>query len=101
MPFCSAQYLVHRHPQCRALAATHNLSTNIHADFNQYLGILRMGVTCLSLPEERVRADAAVWQRRAHALADALASIGWLVPIPTAGVVQLPLLACMRGMLQR
>jgi aspartate/methionine/tyrosine aminotransferase len=35
-------------------------ATKAAVDFNQYLGIQRMGVACLQLPEERLRADAKV-----------------------------------------
>lgn len=53
-------------------------------DFNQYAGIQRMGIACLGLPEERVRQDARVWQRRARALVGALGEIGWKVQEPKA-----------------
>ncbi|PZA05870.1 MULTISPECIES: aminotransferase class I/II-fold pyridoxal phosphate-dependent enzyme [unclassified Meiothermus] len=53
-------------------------------DFNQYAGIQRMGIACLGLPEERVRRDAGVWQRRARALVEALGEVGWKVPEPKA-----------------
>ena len=54
-------------------------------DFNQYMGIQRMGIACLALPEERVREYAAECERRANGMVDALAAAGWEVPRPTAG----------------
>lgn len=54
-------------------------------DFNQYMGIQRMGIACLALPEERVREYAAEFERRANGMVDALAAAGWEVPRPTAG----------------
>ncbi|KAG2502237.1 hypothetical protein HYH03_000723 [Edaphochlamys debaryana] len=53
-------------------------------DFNQYSGIMRMGVTCLALPQERLRADAATWRGRAEAMVAAFARAGQEVPMPTA-----------------
>lgn len=53
-------------------------------DFNQYLGIQRMGIACLSLPKQVVSDYAAVFQGRAVALADALIGIGWDVKRPSA-----------------
>lgn len=53
-------------------------------DFNQYLGIQRMGVACLQLPVQRVRDYAAVWQRRAAALVPVLRQHGWHIPEPKA-----------------
>ncbi|MER3462081.1 MAG: succinyldiaminopimelate aminotransferase, partial [Armatimonadota bacterium] len=37
-------------------------------DFNQYLGIQRMGIACLELPEERLRQETLVWKARAEAI---------------------------------
>ena len=43
-------------------------------------GIQRMGVTCLGLPRERLRRDAAIWQRRAAVMTAALKEhTGWEV----------------------
>ena len=43
-------------------------------------GIQRMGVTCLGLPRERLRRDAAIWQRRAAVMTAALKEhAGWEV----------------------
>lgn len=53
-------------------------------DFNQYLGILRAGVVALSLPEERVRRDVAVFRARRDALVAALRASGWDVTPPKA-----------------
>ncbi len=53
-------------------------------DFNQYLGILRMGIAALSLPEERVRRDVEVFRARRDALVDALRDSGWPVEPPKA-----------------
>jgi hypothetical protein len=53
-------------------------------DFNQYLGIQRMGVACLQLPQQRVRDYAAVWQQRASALVQHLRQHGWQLPEPQA-----------------
>ncbi|GIL75710.1 hypothetical protein Vretimale_15264 [Volvox reticuliferus] len=55
-------------------------------DFNQYKGIMRMGVACLKLPQEVVRRDALVWQRRAEAMGGALQREGVEVRLPTAGM---------------
>ncbi|GLC55357.1 hypothetical protein PLESTB_000976200 [Pleodorina starrii] len=68
----------------RAVAALEALKAPI--DFNQYKGIMRMGVACLRLPREVVRRDAAVWQRRAEAMAGALRAAGCEVRMPTAGM---------------
>lgn len=54
-------------------------------DFNQYRGILRMGVACLALPPERVRRDARAWAGRADAMVGALRRCGVEVDlVPTA-----------------
>ncbi|MER3443268.1 MAG: succinyldiaminopimelate aminotransferase [Meiothermus sp.] len=53
-------------------------------DFNQYLGIQRMGIACLELPEERLRQETLVWKARAEAMADALEAIGWHFERPRA-----------------
>ncbi|KAJ9534275.1 hypothetical protein QJQ45_007048 [Haematococcus lacustris] len=54
-------------------------------DFNQYRGIQRMGVTCLTMPQQRVKADAQEWKRRAAGLVQALAQEGWAVRMPASG----------------
>ncbi|PNH04836.1 LL-diaminopimelate aminotransferase [Tetrabaena socialis] len=56
-------------------------------DFNQYKGIMRMGITCLGLPREVLLRDALVWQRRAAALVEALRREGCEVSMPTAALV--------------
>jgi aspartate/methionine/tyrosine aminotransferase len=53
-------------------------------DFNQYAGIQRMGVTCLNLPQEGVRRDALIWQRRSQTMVEVLREIGWNVQKPKA-----------------
>jgi aspartate/methionine/tyrosine aminotransferase len=53
-------------------------------DFNQYLGILRMGIAALSLPEERVRQDVEVFRARRDALVSALRRSGWPIEPPKA-----------------
>ncbi|MDR7415936.1 MAG: aminotransferase class I/II-fold pyridoxal phosphate-dependent enzyme [Armatimonadota bacterium] len=53
-------------------------------DFNQYLGILRMGIAALSLPEERVRRDVEVFRARRDALVSALRGSGWSIEPPKA-----------------
>ncbi len=53
-------------------------------DFNQYLGILRMGIAALSLPEERVRQDVEVFRARRDALVSALRDSGWPAQPPKA-----------------
>lgn len=56
-------------------------------DFNQYRGILRMGVACLALPPERVRRDARAWAGRADAMVGALRRCGVEVDlVPTASM---------------
>lgn len=53
-------------------------------DFNQYLGIQRMGIAALNLPQERLRQDALVWKNRGHTMSQALQAVGWKVPPPKA-----------------
>eukprot|EP00775_Hariotina_reticulata_P005383 gene5383-5618_t len=65
-----------------ALAALEAVKAPI--DFNQYIGIQRMGVACLKLPVQRVRDYAKVWQQRAAALAPVLQAHGWQLPTPRA-----------------
>lgn len=55
-------------------------------DFNQYLGIARMGVAALGVPRERLRADNAVWTGRRVAMVEALARQGWQIPMPEAAM---------------
>ena len=67
-----------------ALAALEAVKAPI--DFNQYLGIQRMGIAALELPEARVRRDVAVFRARRDALVEALAAAGWMVPRPRASM---------------
>jgi hypothetical protein len=54
-------------------------------DFNQYIGIQRMGVTCLGLGQEVQAAYNASWAARGAALAGALRHhCGWEVEAPAA-----------------
>ena len=54
-------------------------------DFNQYIGIQRMGARCLSLPRDTTTRYNQVWQGRAVALAAALQQhCGWKVAPPKA-----------------
>lgn len=53
-------------------------------DFNQYLGIQRMGIACLQLPPARVRTYAETFSRRAQVLVAALRGMGWDVRMPKA-----------------
>lgn len=53
-------------------------------DFNQYRGILRMGVVALNLPQERLRQDALVWKSRGQTMSQALQAVGWPVDPPKA-----------------
>lgn len=55
-------------------------------DFNQYLGIQRMGMAALGIPPERLQADAQTWARRRRVMVAALAEQGWEVPLPEAGM---------------
>ena len=41
-----------------------------------HTGIMRMGVACLQLPQERVRSDAGVWAARAAAMVESLRRAG-------------------------
>ncbi|KAL6759420.1 pyridoxal phosphate-dependent transferase [Haematococcus lacustris] len=63
-------------------------------DFNQYRGIQRMGVTCLTMPQQRVKADAQEWKRRAAGLVQALAQEGWAVRMPASGMYLWARLPC-------
>lgn len=52
-------------------------------DFNQWVGIQRMGIACLQLPRQRLRDDAAAWRTRAAALSEGLQKhAGWSIPLP-------------------
>lgn len=53
-------------------------------DFNQYQGVLRMGITALQQPESWVREQVAVFRERRDVLARALREVGWEVPLPRA-----------------
>ncbi len=53
-------------------------------DFNQYQGVLRMGVTALQQPEAWVREQVAVFRQRRDVLVRALRRVGWEVPVPRA-----------------
>ncbi len=68
----------------QAIASLEALKAPI--DFNQYLGIQRMGIAALQVPAERLRADAQTWARRRQAMAQALAQQGWPVALPAAGM---------------
>ncbi len=68
----------------QAIASLEALKAPI--DFNQYLGIQRMGIAALQVPAERLQADAQTWARRRQAMAQALAQQGWPVALPTAGM---------------
>ncbi len=68
----------------QAIASLEALKAPI--DFNQYLGIQRMGIAALQVPAERLQADAQTWARRRQAMAQALAQQGWPVALPAAGM---------------
>ncbi len=53
-------------------------------DFNQYQGILRMGMRALELPLARIRQDVAVFKKRRDALLGALRRYGVHLPAPKA-----------------
>ncbi len=53
-------------------------------DFNQYRGILNGAIVALSGPQEGVRTVIDTFRRRRDAFVDALNSIGWAVPTPSA-----------------
>ena len=55
-------------------------------DFNQYLGIQRMGMAALAIPQERLQADAQTWAHRRKAMVETLSEQGWEVPLPQAGM---------------
>lgn len=53
-------------------------------DFNQYLGIVRMGIAALEAPGEWVRSRVEVFRERRDTLVAALREVGWEVPSPQA-----------------
>ena len=55
-------------------------------DFNQYAGILRMGIRALELPLERIRRDVQVFKKRRDALLAALRRHGIVLPAPKASL---------------
>lgn len=55
-------------------------------DFNQYLGIQRMGIAALQVGQEPLRQDALAWASRREAMVRALAAQGWKVALPEAGM---------------
>ena len=55
-------------------------------DFNQYAGILRMGIRALELPLERIRRDVQVFKKRRDALLAALRRHGVVLPAPKASL---------------
>ncbi|HFB39414.1 MAG TPA: aminotransferase class I/II-fold pyridoxal phosphate-dependent enzyme, partial [Oceanithermus sp.] len=54
--------------------------------FNQYAGILRMGIRALELPLERIRRDVRVFKKRRDALLVALRRHGIVLPAPKASL---------------
>ena len=67
-----------------AMAALERVKSPI--DFNQYPGILRMGIKALSLPQERVKEGVAVFKDRRDALVSAFAAEGLEVERPKASL---------------
>ncbi|MFN3285928.1 MAG: aminotransferase class I/II-fold pyridoxal phosphate-dependent enzyme [bacterium] len=65
-----------------AIAALETVKSAL--DFNQYQGILRMGITALQQPEAWVREQVAVFRERRDVLVRALQEAGWEVPLPRA-----------------
>lgn len=55
-------------------------------DFNQYLGIQRMGIAALEVPLEHLHSDALAWASRRQAMVGALEAQGWKVDLPKAGM---------------
>jgi aspartate/methionine/tyrosine aminotransferase len=52
-------------------------------DFNQWVGVQRMAMTCFALPRERVRADALIWKARAKCMTDELRDrCQWIFQMP-------------------
>ena len=67
-----------------AIAALERVKAPI--DFNQYAGILRMGIRALGLPLERIRRDVQVFKKRRDALLAALRRHGIVLPAPKASL---------------
>ncbi len=67
-----------------AIAALERVKAPI--DFNQYAGILRMGIRALELPLERIRRDVQVFKKRRDALLAALRRHGVVLPAPKASL---------------
>ncbi len=67
-----------------AIAALERVKAPI--DFNQYAGILRMGIRALELPLERIRRDVQVFKKRRDALLVALRRHGVVLPAPKASL---------------
>ena len=67
-----------------AIAALERVKAPI--DFNQYAGILRMGIRALELPLERIRRDVQVFKKRRDALLAALRRHGIVLPAPKASL---------------
>ena len=53
-------------------------------DFNQYVGILQGAIAALESPPETVQQTVQIFAQRRATLVNALAKIGWTVPLPTA-----------------
>lgn len=53
-------------------------------DFNQYVGIQRMGIAALQISRARLQDYAQTWANRRNAMVNALAEQGWQVPLPQA-----------------
>jgi aspartate/methionine/tyrosine aminotransferase len=53
-------------------------------DFNQYQGILQGAIAALESPPETVQQTVQIFSQRRATLVNALAKIGWTVPLPTA-----------------
>ena len=67
-----------------AIAALERVKAPI--DFNQYAGILKMGIRALELPLERIRRDVQVFKKRRDALLAALRRHGIVLPAPKASL---------------
>ena len=67
-----------------AIAALERVKAPI--DFNQYAGILRMGIRALELPLERIRQDVQVFKERRDALIEALKAQGIAIEPPKASL---------------
>lgn len=51
-------------------------------DFNQYRGILNGAIAAMEGPQEQVKETVAIYQHRRDVFIEALAKIGWKVPLP-------------------